>query len=465
MIASAHLLFFYSSTVLSAATIDPENVTGLPAAIRDLKVSSELLSRSRHKRIPVNRRPTLVYNVTINADQFKLATGKTWTRERVMRRRLPLLMIIMLSLIVLLLLLSGPLLRTLGVEVICIRSVDGRWRVERCSGETKLAADTSPPNLSANARPILIDTDMAADDWMAILYLLQRPDVDVRAITVTGAGEAHCAPGVRNALNLAAIAGRPEIPVTCGRTSPLSGDHVFPPSWRDHVDALAGIKIPANPNGPHGQDAVGLIAHTVDDAAGELQIITLGPLTNLAEALLDDPALAQTIGQIYIMGGAFSVPGNVSDASEMGIDNSAAEWNIYIDPQAAAVVVASGAPLTFVPLDATNHVPLDDAFYHRLSRDRSTPEAEFVYRVLTQNIGFVRSGDYYFWDPLTAAVALDESLSTFETRSVLVIEREGKESGATRLDPAGSPVRITTAAAGEQFKQQFLDVLNGRMVE
>jgi pyrimidine-specific ribonucleoside hydrolase len=332
----------------------------------------------------------------------------------------------------------------------------------RCGGEPALVADTNPPTLAAGARPILIDTDMAADDWMAILYLLQRSDVDVRAITVTGTGEAHCGPGVQNALDLAALAGRPAIPVTCGRETPLVGDHVFPPSWRDNVDALAEIEIPTNPNRPHSQDAVELIGDTIRETAGELQIIALGPLTNLAELFLAEPALAGEIAHLYIMGGAFSVPGNVSDAPEMGIENDVAEWNIYVDPHAAGLVIGSGAPVTFVPLDASNHVLLDEAFYDRLAADRSTPEAEFVYRVLTENIGFVSSGAYYFWDPLTAAVAVDESLAVFETGPVIVVEEEGPQSGATRLDESGNLARVVTTADGERFKQHFLDGLNGR---
>ena len=382
-----------------------------------------------------------------------------------MKKRTLWISIVVLLVLMVLVLVSGPLLKAFGVEVLCITTENGRLRLERCGGEKALTADTDPPKLSVDAQPTLIDTDMAADDWMAILYLLQRPDVDVRAITVTGAGEAHCGPGVENALDLVALAGQPEIPVTCGRETPLEGDHVFPQSWRTNVDALAGITIPRNPRKPQGQDAVGLIASTIRAAAGNLEIIALGPLTNLAEAFRGDPSLTEEVKQVYIMGGAFAIPGNVSDAPVMGIDNVAAEWNIYVDPHAAALVVASGAPVTFVPLDASNHVLLDEAFYDRLDEDRATAEAEFVFQVLTRNIGFVRSGDYYFWDPLTAAIAVEESLGTIDTQSVLVIEGEGPQSGATHLDEGGSPVRITTAAAGERFKQLFLDVLNGRVAE
>lgn len=80
--------------------------------------------------------------------------------------------------------------------------------------------------------PILVDTDMSQDDWMAILYLVQHPAFEVRAITVTGNGIAHCDPGVQNAMNLLALAGNPDIPVVCGRETPLQGDHAFPDACR-----------------------------------------------------------------------------------------------------------------------------------------------------------------------------------------------------------------------------------------
>ena len=165
------------------------------------------------------------------------------------------------------------------------------------------------------------------------------------------------------------------------------------------------------------------------------------------------------------MVGAFYVPCNVYGAAGTGPFNVVAEWNIYVDPHAAGVVVASGAPITFVPLDASNHVLLDEVFYDRLAEDRSTPESEFVYQVLTEKIGFVNSGEYFFWDPLTAAIAVNESMGTYEVQPVVIFEEEGPESGATQIAEDGSMVRIATAAAGDQFKQHFLDVLNGRIVE
>jgi inosine-uridine nucleoside N-ribohydrolase len=268
---------------------------------------------------------------------------------------------------------------------------------------------------------------------------------------------------VQNALNLAALAGHPDIPVACGRDTPLEGSRVFPQDWRDWSDSLAGVSIPANPNPPSNMGAVELLRDAIEAAPQDVEIITLGPLTNIAEAVQAGALPVDRVAGLYIMGGAFDVPGNLSDAADTGGENTAAEWNIYIDPHAAAIVVESGLQITFVPLDACNDVPLDEAFYNRLAADHGTPEAGFVYQVLTRNIGFVRSGSYYFWDPLTAALAVEESLGTFVTRPVIVVEDEGAEGGATRVAEGGMMVKIATGANAAQFEERFLDALNARL--
>ena len=316
----------------------------------------------------------------------------------------------------------------------------------------------TPAPFTGTPRPVIIDTDMAADDWMAILYLLQRPDVSVEAVTITGVGEAHCDPGVRNAMSLTALAGSPDIPVSCGRETPLQGSRTFPAEWRENVDALAGLVIPDNPTAPSPQSAVELLKTTIQSSPDKTTILALGPLTNLAEALQATPKLKDNIEMIYIMGGAVEVPGNVG-SSGVGIDNQTAEWNIYCDPHAAALVFQSGAPITLVPLDATNHAPVTVRFFKLIEDDHTTPEAAFVFDLLTQYYGFIQSGGYYFWDPLSAAILTDNSLATFETKTLIVIE-EGGESGRTQANENGAPIRVAVNADGRRFEKIFMDALN-----
>jgi len=319
----------------------------------------------------------------------------------------------------------------------------------------------TPTPFTGAVRPVTIDTDMAADDWMAILYLLNRPDISVLAITVTGTGEAHCQPGIKNTMNLAALAGLPDIPVSCGRATPLQGDHTFPSDWRTRVDDLAGLTLPENPAPVAPQSAVDLLIATITASPGKVTILALGPLTNLAEVLQSAPETMENIEMLYIMSGAVDVPGNVG-ASHAGIDNQVADWNIYVDPHAAAIVFQSGVPITLVPLDASNHVPVTMDFVERLKDERETPEARFIFDVLskTQYSDFVRRGGFYFWDPLAAAILTDNALATFETRTITIIEEEGNQSGRTLPIENGVPIRMAVNVDTQRFEQLLLDTLN-----
>ena len=329
-----------------------------------------------------------------------------------------------------------------------------------CAPRATATLYPTPTPFTGTPRPVLIDTDMAADDWLAILFALQRPDLDVLAITVTGAGEAHCEPGVRHALDLAALAGQPDIPVACGRETPLRGDHTFPDAWRDGVDALLGLDLPENANTPAAQSAPELIASVAASAAEPLTLLTLGPLTNVAEALQASPALAEQLAMIYVMGGAVEVAGNLHESGAGLEANTYAEWNVYVDPAAANVVLQSGAPVTLVALDATNHAPVTMAFYERLRDARQTPEAEFAYGVLNRQRDFIAGGGYYFWDPLSAAILADESLATFETRALMVVEDEGNESGRLITSATANEVRYAATADAARFEALFLEALN-----
>ena len=328
-----------------------------------------------------------------------------------------------------------------------------------CGTPATTPTATLPPPATSQPRAIVIDTDMAADDWMAILTLLQRPEVTVRAITVTGTGEAHCAPGIRHALGLAALSGDDKILVACGRETPLQGNHAFPDSWREGVDTLLGLTLPEGQDTASNLTAVELLASVIQSSPVKVTLLTLGPLTNIAEALQNNPSLADNIERIYIMGGAVDVPGNVG-ASGVGINNNTAEWNIYVDPYAANIVLQSSAPIALVPLDATNHAPLTARFYNRLKSNHTSPEATFVFDVLTQQKAFIDSGGYYFWDPLAAAILADESLATFQNKNLCVVETEGPESGWTKSGNGCPEVRVAVSADGGRFEEMFLDTLN-----
>jgi inosine-uridine nucleoside N-ribohydrolase len=299
---------------------------------------------------------------------------------------------------------------------------------------------------------------MAHEDMHAALFLLAHPNVDVEAITVTGTGEAHCGPGMENALGIVSVSGERDIPVACGRETPLAGNHEFPSEWRQDADQAYGVAIPAGGE-PSTHSAPDLIVNILQNAEEKVAIVAVGPLTNIAEAIRISPEIVPMIDAIYIMGGAVEVDGNVG-MSGVGIENQYAEWNIYIDPLAANIVLGSGAPVVLVPLDATRDVPVTRQFYRSLDEHSSTPSANLVFQMLTANLGFVDSGGFQFWDSLTAAIFTDDEIASYEEMTLSVVEAEGPESGYTKPTSDGYEVRVAVSADQARFEQLFLTVLN-----
>ena len=115
-----------------------------------------------------------------------------------------------------------------------------------------------------------------------------------------------------------------------------------------------------------------------------------------------------------------------------------------------------------VGLDATNQCPLTMDFYNRIKSNAGTPEAGFVRDVLGQMQSFIESGRWYFWDPMAAAIMLDESLANFEEQPIYVVEEPGKELGATIVFPGAPPIRVAISADGERFSQDFIQTLNNQ---
>lgn len=312
-----------------------------------------------------------------------------------------------------------------------------------------------------NTIPLIMDTDMGADDWMATLYLLQDPSISLQAITVTGTGLAHLDPGTQHALDLLQLGGQPLVPVAKGSATPLLGHHAFPESWRKGTDDWLGLTVSHNPHPPSPLSAVELLAQTIRAAERKPTLLALGPLTNLAETFRAYPDLRSGIERIYIMGGAVHVPGNV-EATDPKIKNTVAEWNIFNDPEAAAVVFASGVPITLVPLDATNQAPVTMEFYNRLGAMNRTPQAEFVYQVLQAQLPTIQAGQYSFWDPLAAAVTSHPELVRVEVDHLIVNTTLGPESGRTQPVVQGDePVTVSIGVEVEVFESLFLATLNG----
>jgi inosine-uridine nucleoside N-ribohydrolase len=307
------------------------------------------------------------------------------------------------------------------------------------------------------ARSLLVDTDVAPDDLVALSFVLSAPNVTVVAITVSGTGEAHCGGGVAVVLCLLERLKAPAIPVACGRTTPLAGDHAFPDAWRDGADRGSGLAMTPTTRVADDRGAVELIEAMVADNEG-LSVLTLGPLTNLAEALESAPGLADALGPVYVMGGAVHVPGNLV-GPDAPTGNDVAEWNVYVDPRAAQVVVDAGLDLSFVSLDGTNQVPVTPDFARRASEAAARPAGDVLVQLFDAN-PFMAEGSYFLWDPLAAELAAGYPVGTFTAATITVEEAEGAESGFTRPTSGDPNIEFLSSADPAAAEDTLLAILN-----
>ena len=208
-------------------------------------------------------------------------------------------------------------------------------------------------------RKIIIDTDPGQDDAIAILLALASPEeLDVLGVVAVG-GNVGLAQNARNALQVVELSGRTDIPVYAGCARPMrrvlvTAEHVHGPTGLD------GPTLPEPVKTLEPQHGVDFIIDTLRrEPAGTVTLCTLGPLTNVGMALVKAPDIAPRIREIVMMAGAYFEVGNITPA---------AEFNVYVDPEAADVVLRSGVPITMIPLDVTHGVL---SYQHRVEAFRS----------------------------------------------------------------------------------------------
>jgi purine nucleosidase len=225
------------------------------------------------------------------------------------------------------------------------------------------------------ARPIIIDTDPSPDDAVAFLVALASPqELEVLAIT-TVAGNVPLNLTSKNALKALELAKRTATPVYAGAAAPLlrplvTAEEVHGKTGFDGYD----LPEPAIPlAGGFAPDA--MVDFVMSRPAGQVTLCCLAPLTNIALAMAKEPRLAGHVREIVIMGGAFSEGGNITPA---------AEFNIYVDPEAASRVLQCGAPIVMIPLDCTHQALTTTARLEKLRR-AGTPVTEAFYHLLKFN--------------------------------------------------------------------------------
>jgi purine nucleosidase len=250
---------------------------------------------------------------------------------------------------------------------------------------------------------LVIDTDTAGDDVTSLLFGLRWPGVELEAITVV-AGNVYLDQCVQNALYTCEVAERPDVPVYAGADRPLLRKLVTAHNVHGE-DGMGNSDFPRATKRAETKHAVDALVELAGRFAGELEVIAQGPLTNIALALRKDPALPDKVKRLWIMGGANNSLGNITPA---------AEFNFYVDPEAAHIVLAAGFQTTLMPWD----VCVNDGILLREELagivDMKTKLSEFYLAVNRAIWEFVRdkmgTDGISNPDSLTIAMAIDKGL-------------------------------------------------------
>ena len=253
------------------------------------------------------------------------------------------------------------------------------------------------------AEKIIIDTDPGVDDTLAIFYALESKDLEVVGIT-TIFGNVHTDLATQNALRLIEIAGHSDIPVAQGVEKPLDTPYIGPVPHVHGEDGQGNIHLPPPVGKPVDQSAAEFIVSQVSTHPGEISLVPIGPLSNIALALRLRPQIQDEVKRVVLMGGAALVPGNT---------NPAAEANIYNDPEAADIVFSANWDITMVGLDVTHKVLMPQNQIDKFANSQKAT-AQHISKILPFYMDFAHKAlgkpGMYLHDSIAIAYMLHPSL-------------------------------------------------------
>ena len=262
-----------------------------------------------------------------------------------------------------------------------------------------------PQQAGRSPSRVIIDTDPGVDDALALLLAMRSPELKIEAIT-TVAGNVPLELTLPNALRMVEIAGRTDVPVAAGAKGPLMR-RLVTAAYAHGENGLGGAVFPEPTIKPVADPAAQVIRQIVRKYPGEVTLLPIGPLTNIASALNLDSELAGMVRGIVMMGGSLS-GGNITPA---------AEFNVYVDPEAARIVFQSGTPITMVGLDATRKTSLTEE-HVRMLEAALNPVSQAAAKIGRNSINHNREQGFLvgpnMHDSLAVAGFLDPSLLTLK---------------------------------------------------
>lgn len=299
------------------------------------------------------------------------------------------------------------------------------------------------------ATPVIMDVDTGVDDAAAIALAVRLPRLELKGVT-TVAGNVDVGKTTENSLRVLASLGASSVPVFRGMSRPLA--RAYNDASLYHGESgLGDAVLDPSPVTPRAETAPEFIVRSLRERPGEITLICVAPLTNIAVSLSLEPELPKLVKRVVIMGGAFLCPGNSTPY---------AEYNFWADPEAAAIVAASALPITFIGLDVTHQVPFSRERWDGLERHGGV-EAKLIYSLLRRT--FVTRGrpGFPMHDPLAVGVAALPHLVTTRSWGVAVETGIAETAGRVTLveQPNAPRHLVAVEVESDQFLSLFSDTL------
>jgi purine nucleosidase len=308
------------------------------------------------------------------------------------------------------------------------------------------------------SRHFLIDTDTASDDAVALVMAMQYPDVHIEAITVV-AGNVPVDQGVQNALCSVELC-QESIPVHRGMPAPLTRP-LETAQFVHGNDGMGDIGLPLTGRSPASTDATRVLRETMHEFSGVITLVTLGPLTNIAVALRQDPSIAHAVSECVVMGGTGQGHGNITPV---------AEYNFWADPEAARIVFESGMSIRMVGWDISRTYAVFNPADTAALRAIDTPLARFCVDIQKGVQQFAltttRLQGFDLPDPIAMAIALDPTVATRTHRCFVAIETVSPlcrgQSVVDHLHLMGREpnAEVVMEASREQFLRMLFDAVS-----
>jgi len=316
------------------------------------------------------------------------------------------------------------------------------------------------PDPSDETIPVIYSHGGGPCDIGGMTFFAMHPNISLIGVVFTR-GEIHPEIALENwSVFLYDVLGSTDTAVALGSQVRLDKNpHDFPEEWRRLADDFWGLDLPEPVTVFEPLSGPEMIVDLVNSSPKKVTLVAMASMIDIALALQQDPGILDNIAQVVIMGGAFTVPGNLAEGPEH-TNNTVAEWNIYIDAQAARVLFQSGVPLSIVPLDAIQYLvqPEDVAVMNTID----DPRVAYIARMWNQQLGWSQGSGFLIWDTITATAVTNPENFAWTYDGVDVITDPGDSLGQTiALNNGTNHTRYATGTDHTAILELLFDTYRG----